>query len=169
MMGLGEKSTLIREWREKTRREIFDQPQRFMIQLYIATEERREIFTDGSKSSKHLCAGSATVICLGKVVYAMAERLEEGSTNNIAELKAIINALIYTFMNVSSSVVINSDSEYSIKAITGVNKVIANKELIKDAQLLMEWMGEIRLSHVKAHSGVGPNEMADKFANVVSI
>ena len=164
---------MIKTWREEIRSKLFNEPTRWRVGVFSCNVKDRGVYTDGSKLGKRDIAGSASLFCEDGVVYAISERLEgEGMTNNIAELKSIINSLIY-FNEKGDS--IYSDSEYAIKAITGVNKVVKNKELIEDGKLLYEWYSEskdehgrggIRVNHVKAHKGVILNEIADRIAKM---
>jgi len=162
---------MIKTWREEIRSKLFNEPTRWSIGVFSCDIKDRGVYTDGSKLGKQREGGAAALYNEDGITFAISERLEgEGMTNNIAELKSIINSLIY--FN-EKNYPIFSDSEYAIKAITGVNKVVKNKELIEDAKLLYEWYGEskdehgrggIRVNHVEAHKGVILNELADRLA-----
>lgn len=155
---------MIKTWREEIRNELFSKPTRWGIGVFSCDVKDKGIYTDGSKLGKQRESGAATLYNEDGVVYAISERLEgEGMTNNIAELKSIINSLIY--FN-EKNYPIFSDSEYAIKAITGVNKVVKNKELIEDAKLLYEWCRRPKINHVEAHKGVILNEIADRMARM---
>lgn len=171
---------MIKTWREEIRSKLFSEPTRWSMGVFSCDVKDKGVYTDGSKLGKKREAGAAALLCevaplcnMG-IIFAISERLEgEGMTNNIAELKSIINSLIYFNeknypMLSDSAYPIFSDSEYAIKAITGVNKVVKNKELIEDAKLLYEWFGGgIRVNHVGAHKGVILNEIADRLARDV--
>lgn len=160
---------MIKTWREEIRSKLFSEPTRWSMGVFSCDIKDKGVYTDGSKLGKQREAGAAALqcevapLCNMGIIFAISERLEgEGMTNNIAELKSIINSLIY--FN-EKKYDIFSDSEYAIKAITGVNKVVKNKELIEDAKLLYEWYGGgIRVNHVEAHKGVILNEIADRLA-----
>lgn len=162
---------MIKIWREEIRSKLFNEPARWSVGVYEVSPpyggdvKDKGVYTDGSKLGKQREGGAAALFCEDNIIFAISERLEgEGMTNNIAELKSIINSLIY--FN-EKSYPIFSDSEYAIKAITGVNKVVKNKELIEDGKLLYEWYGKPKINHVEAHKGVILNELADQLARDV--
>tara|TARA_B110000046_G_C12983427_1_gene394491 strand:+ start:37 stop:813 length:777 start_codon:yes stop_codon:yes gene_type:complete len=99
-------------------------------------------------------------------------------TNNIAELNALYKALLIAQEITSpQSITILSDSKYSIECIatwayawkannwTKKSGEIKNLELIKNAHNLYEQIkNKIIIKHVKGHSGVEGNELADRMA-----
>lgn len=96
-----------------------------------------------------------------------------GTTNNEMELFAIYKAL-KEFSN--DSIIIHSDSEYSIKTLTkwagdwkkkGWRRKggpIKNLQLIQTIFDIIENNDNIVLKHVKAHNGNAMNELADRLA-----
>lgn len=127
------------------------------------------IFTDGSalSNSKTSPAGWGVYIPL------MKKSLSKGiiGTNNQAELEAMRVALWYfktkfdeIFKNIvdkvetKNTVFIISDSEYTLKAITGINKVNANKSTIETCKAMInEIQNELNIHiyfiHVNSHTG----------------
>lgn len=96
-------------------------------------------------------------------------------TNNIAELNALHKALLISKDNPKS--IIYSDSKYSIDCITKwayswkknnwqkKGGEIKNLELIKEIHSLYETLkNSITIKHIKGHSGVEGNELADRMA-----
>jgi ribonuclease HI len=134
------------------------------------------IFTDGSaiNNTKNAPGGSAVLIVNRSLLLACSKF----GTNNERELDAIRYALRMIFVNYKqfncSSIVLYSDSEYSIKAITGEYKAKANLELIKKARLYIEELKklsvEVTFVHVRAHTRNDDdpsffNSIVDKTAN----
>jgi len=136
------------------------------------------IYTDGSCKNK---SGGFGVVLLTKeeVIKEYCGKVPYNPcTNNIAELYAlfyVFNDIIPTINDVNK-IIINSDSEYSINAISvlydehlkrNFNNV-KNKELIQTIHNLLEKHKEngcnIVFKHVKAHCGIEYNERADKLA-----
>ncbi|MBP7769502.1 MAG: ribonuclease HI [Aliarcobacter sp.] len=142
-------------------------------------EENVKIYCDGACSGNPGKAGSGLAIYSNKknpvLLYGA---FEEHGTNNIAELNALYQALLIARQTNSPNVItIYSDSKYSIDCITtwayswkknGWNKKggeIKNLELIKEAHALYEKLKDkIEIFHVKGHSGVEGNELADRMA-----
>lgn len=142
-------------------------------------EEHIRIYCDGACSGNPGNAGSGLAIYSNKknpvLLYGAYE--EEG-TNNIAELNALYQALLIARQTNSQNIItIYSDSKYSIDCITswaygwkakGWTKKageIKNLELIKEAHQLYEKLkNKIEIHHVKGHSGVEGNELADRMA-----
>lgn len=134
------------------------------------------IYCDGACKGNPGKAGSGLAIYQGKskptLLYG---EYEERGTNNTAELNALYKALLLS--SESSTCIIYSDSKYSIDCITkwaygwkskGWRKKggeIKNLELIKLAHELYEGLKDrVVIKHVKGHSGVEGNELADRMA-----
>ncbi len=106
---------------------------------------------------------------------------EKESTNNIAELKALHNALILSkkyIENGTSSIIIKTDSQYSINCLTlwidgwiknnwknAKKEPIKNKELIQEAhQIYLTIKDKVKIDYVKGHAGILGNEICDYLA-----
>ena len=142
-------------------------------------EEFIKIYCDGACSGNPGNAGSGLAIYSNKrnpvLLYGAYE--EEG-TNNIAELNALHQALVIAKQTSSENIIsIFSDSKYAIDCITtwayswkknGWSKKggeIKNLELIQEAHYLYEKIkNKIEITHVKGHSGIEGNELADRMA-----
>lgn len=142
-------------------------------------EEYVKIYCDGACSGNPGNAGSGLAIYSSKkkpvLLYGA---YEEVGTNNIAELNALHQALIIASQTHSENIIsIYSDSKYAIDCITtwaygwkanGWTKKggeIKNLELIIEAHNLYEKLkNKIEIIHVKGHSGVEGNELADRMA-----
>lgn len=142
-------------------------------------EENVKIYCDGACSGNPGKAGSGLAIYSNKknpvLLYGA---YEENGTNNIAELNALYQALLIARQTNSENIItIYSDSKYSIDCIktwayswkkNGWSKKggeIKNLELIKEAHALYEKLKDkIEIFHVKGHSGVEGNELADRMA-----
>lgn len=103
---------------------------------------------------------------------------ELNTTNNIQELKAVINALL-AIKTTNIPVVIHSDSAY---VVNGMNswidgwkkrgwkksnkKPVENKELWVELDRLSSLQEDIKFVKVKGHVGIELNERADRLANL---
>ena len=145
-----------------------------------------EVFTDGSCINN---GGKYPKACIG--IYFgnndtrnVSKQIIGKQSNNTAELIAIIEVfdILKNEINNNSSVIIYSDSEYSINSFTkwGIeweknnwkkksNGTIKNLLLIQQGFYLLKKYPNVKLSHVKAHTGnndrlsIG-NSMADQLA-----
>ena len=138
----------------------------------IYQDSRTIVYTDGSSQRGN---GGYGIVCgdiqlCGRVPPASGEY---EVTNNRAELYAILTAIL-TF---PGSLEIRTDSTYSIGCLTAwyegwvrngfrtaKGTPVENRELIVTIKQHMEGR-DIRLVHVRAHSGHGPNELADSLAD----
>lgn len=142
-------------------------------------EENIVIYCDGACSGNPGNAGSGLAIYSNKKTPVLLYgAYEENGTNNIAELNALHQALIIAKQSNSANIItIYSDSKYSIDCIktwayswkkNGWSKKggeIKNLELIKEAHTLYEKIKDkIEIFHVKGHSGIEGNELADRMA-----
>ncbi|MGK0255685.1 MAG: ribonuclease HI, partial [Arcobacteraceae bacterium] len=137
------------------------------------------IYCDGACSGNPGKAGSGVALYkddnLPTLFYG---NFVANGTNNIAELNALYKALLIAQeINSSESITILSDSKYSIDCIstwaygwkannwTKKSGEIKNLELIKNAHnLYLQIKNKIEIKHVKGHSGVEGNELADRMA-----
>jgi len=140
------------------------------------TADTLVIYCDGA------CQGNPGKAGSGLALYHGAEKptllygkYTANGTNNTAELHALYKALLLA--KDAPKAEIYSDSKYSIDCITtwaygwkakGWKKKggeIKNLELIKQAHTLYETIkGHTTVKHVKAHSGIEGNELADRMA-----
>jgi ribonuclease HI len=137
------------------------------------------IYCDGACSGNPGKAGSGLALYKNgaKPILYYGNYVKNG-TNNIAELNALYKALkLASEIKTSEKVMILSDSKYSIDCIstwaygwkrnnwTKKSGEIKNLELIKSAHNLFEQIkNDITIKHVKGHSGVEGNELADRMA-----
>ena len=104
---------------------------------------------------------------------------KELGTNNTAELNALYKALVIASESETTNITIFSDSQYSIDCVTKwaygwKNKSwtkkggeIKNLEIIKISHELYDTIkNKITVKHVKGHSGVEGNELADRMAMI---
>jgi ribonuclease HI len=120
-------------------------------------------YTDGACSGNPGPAGS------GMVVIHPGGRIDEGfeflgtSTNNVAELTGILRAL-EAIPAEAPSIVIHTDSQYSIGVLTKGWKAKVNQALIATTKALLAKRPQARLVYVKGHAGIPMNERADELA-----
>jgi ribonuclease HI len=120
-------------------------------------------YTDGACSGNPGPAGS------GMVVIQPGGRIDEGfeflgtSTNNVAELTGILRAL-EAIPAEAPSIVIHTDSQYSIGVLTKGWKAKVNQALIATTKALLAKRPQARLVYVKGHAGIPMNERADELA-----
>ena len=121
-------------------------------------------YTDGACSGNPGPAGSGMVVIApdGKI-HEGFEYLGVSSTNNVAELTAILRAL-EAIPKDAESVAIHTDSKYAIGVLTQGWKAKANQELIAKTRAVLAARSNVRLVYVPGHSGVPMNERADELA-----
>lgn len=134
------------------------------------------VYTDGSCVNK---VGGYAFIVINTYVEKYG-KIEGNATNQIAELYAIYQALVYLEQNhKNDNIIIRSDSMYSILCLTEyikkwqVNgymtanrKPIKNKELIITIYNILKTFNKLSFEHVYAHKGEEYNERVDKLANM---
>jgi ribonuclease HI len=131
------------------------------------TDDTIIAYTDGA------CSGNPGPAGLGYVViFPDGRRTQQGeplgmATNNIAELTAILRVLELVD-NPPSSVIIHTDSAYSIGVLSQGWKAKANKELIFKIKQHLSNMPNVTLKKVKGHAGVPENELVDDLARHAS-
>lgn len=120
-------------------------------------------YTDGACSGNPGPAGS------GVTIIAPDGKISDGyyylgtSTNNVAELTAILRAA-EAVPSDAPRIVIYTDSKYSIGVLTQNWKAKVNKELIAQTKRAIAARKNVRLVYVAAHVGVAMNERADELA-----
>jgi ribonuclease HI len=104
-------------------------------------------------------------------------RFNANGTNNTAELNALYRALEIAKEYIDENIQILADSKYAIDCIsvwaynwkkkgwTKKGGEIKNLEIIQKAHKLYDEIKDnVKLAHVKAHSGIEGNELADRMA-----
>jgi ribonuclease HI len=143
------------------------------------------IFCDGGCNPNPGPSGSGLAVYESGELAAMYYGLfDPAGTNNTAELRALQQAMLISreWSGSGKPVQILSDSSYSINAITkwapgwkrlGWRKKdgeLANVELIKELYGVYEEIkGNVVFTHVKGHSGVEGNELADRLSTKAMI
>ncbi len=136
------------------------------------------IFCDGGCDPNPGPAASGIIVYQSGKIQAKYHGLYHTGTNNTAELNALFEAmrLAKDLLEAGKKVQILSDSSYSVKAMTqwaagwqrknwtrGKNEVLANAELIKKMyECYVQLPSDLSIIHVKGHSGVEGNELADR-------
>ena len=132
------------------------------------------IYTDGACKGNPGPGGWGVILKYGSHVKEI-KGFSQNTTNNIMELKAVIEAL--KSLKRSCKVIITTDSNYVKDGITewihewkkktwktSRKKPVKNKELWQQLDLETQ-RHEIRWEWVKGHSGHPENERADELAN----
>jgi ribonuclease HI len=142
------------------------------------SSDRLEIYCDGACKGNPGASGSGLAIYQGSAnPILLYGEYEKRGTNNTAELNALYKALLISKESKASKATILCDSKYSIDSITnwaygwksrGWKKKggeIKNLEIIKLAHELYDGVKDrVTVKHVKGHSGVEGNELADRMA-----
>lgn len=127
------------------------------------------IYTDGSaRPANPGPCGCAFVMYDKSDVEIYAESAYLGiNSNNYAEYKGILNALVAARELNFTNLVILSDSELAVKQINGVYKV--NNKALRTLKLSIDAIipnfNNIKFVHTKAHCGTVGNERADILAS----
>lgn len=124
-----------------------------------------QIFTDGSKSGKDVGAAFVHLNQFNKIINQQLFLLPPYSSNFEAEALAIIKALEYiNTLPGNEQIQINSDSQSCIKGLSNPNNVNPFIQKIKTLITLTSEKHQIHITHVKGHSGLAGNELADELA-----
>lgn len=118
------------------------------------------VYTDGGASPNPGPAGSGILLLYNKMSLEIWEYLGN-STNNIAELTAVLIAL-KNIKNKKLPILLYSDSSYTIGVLTGTMKATKNLDLIEEIRTEMAKCPNLKLLKVKAHVGVAHNEHVDR-------
>ena len=121
-------------------------------------------YTDGA------CSGNPGPAGLGVVVLDAGARQELGeylglTTNNVAELTAILRALEMV-EDRARKLLVHTDSQYAIGVLTKGWKAKANVELIATIRGVLSHCPKAQLIYVPGHAGVEWNERADELARL---
>lgn len=118
------------------------------------------VYTDGGASPNPGPAGCGVLLMFGGHTLEIWEYLGK-STNNVAELTAILRALEH-IKNKTLPILVYSDSSYAIGVLTGRMKANKNLELIEQVRNEMAKCSCLQLLKVKAHVGIAHNEHVDR-------
>lgn len=122
------------------------------------------IYTDGACSMNPGPMGIGAVIISGEDRQEISEFLGTG-TNNIAELTAIERALQEIPEGQRErTVVVHTDSSYSIGILDKGWKAKANTELVARIRGLTKGFPNLQFVKVKGHAGIPENERCDELA-----
>ena len=128
-----------------------------------------QAYCDGSGTTAQDKAGAGVVVLFpNKERRLIARHLGLGS-NNFAELSAILVSLL-EIPDLTAKIVINSDSQYAIGAVTQNWNRAYNADLIQrvrdNLELRIDQFGvsNVTFKHVPGHAGVLWNEIADRLA-----
>jgi ribonuclease HI len=124
------------------------------------------VYTDGACSGNPGPAGIGVVIIDGKERRELSEYLGVG-TNNIAELMSIVRAL--EELPRDRTVVLHSDSAYSLGLLGKGWKAKANQQLVEKMRKLAREFSDLRLVKVAGHAGIAENERADALARAAIV
>jgi ribonuclease HI len=123
-------------------------------------------YADGSGNTDTKPAGIGVYVEVpGESPLYIAENIGNG-TNNRAELCAIWRAA-RAVPSTCQNIIIRSDSEYAIGALTKDWARNKNADLIATIRRDLEIRGKaVELKHIYGHAGHQGNEIADKLANI---
>jgi len=119
------------------------------------------VYTDGACSGNPGPAGLGVVILDGGKRRELSEYLGTG-TNNIAELMAIVRALEEVPRD--RTIVLHSDSSYSLGLLGKGWKAKANQELVGRLRKRVAAVPNLEFVKVPGHAGVPENERCDELA-----
>lgn len=137
------------------------------------------IWTDGSiwndrePFNPGKAGGWAAVLVNHKAKRVISGRVNERSTNNQMEVKAVLEAL--KALNCSCSITLRSDSQYTLgglrKMLDGksIRNIKKNKSLWAEVHAAYKaFSHRLTLEHVKAHRGNHYNEICDDLAKLAA-
>ena len=125
------------------------------------------IYTDGACSNNGKKNAKAGIGIYIDNMYSISEKLEGKQTNQRAELYAILKSLKIININDYTSIIIYTDSQYSINCITKWiknwiknnwkdkhNKPVKNKDLIEPIYNIYKTNNNIKFTHILAHTNL---------------
>ena len=133
----------------------------------VKTKPAIVVYTDGASLGNPGPAGIGIVLRSGAHYREIAEPLGV-TTNNVAELTAILRAL-ESIRDRSRPVVVHTDSEYAIGVLTKNWRPKKNRELIAEIRRLIAQFPDIRLVKVAGHAGDPDNERCDLLAKEAAV
>lgn len=124
-----------------------------------------DIYTDGCAVPNPGKAG------IGLVFVIDSEKIEfcnpiGFTTNNVAELTAIQEAIDFMKPFRDDPIRIYSDSEYAIGVLTKPWNIKKNRELIMEIRKQLRSFKKLNFVYVRGHNGNPGNERADRLANL---
>ena len=135
---------------------------KFMAEKVRPARFDRTFYTDGSFMDGK--GGGAAIDVEGKrAFYRFVETKE--ATNNRGELTGILLALGQC--KEGETVLICTDSQYSINVVEGTYDANSNLDLIREIQRLMKKL-QVWFEYVQAHVGIEYNELADRYAKLAA-
>jgi ribonuclease HI len=138
-------------------------PERKKAEAVAATPaDAIQVWTDGGCRPNPGPGGLGVVIVDNGTQKEISEFLGQ-STNNIAELTAILRGL-EAIADRKRTVVVHSDSAYSIGLLTQPWKPKVNLELVAKLRALTKQFSDLRFVKVAAHTGIPLNERVDQLA-----
>jgi ribonuclease HI len=121
------------------------------------------LWSDGACSGNPGPAGAGTVLLIDGRRREWSTWLGQG-TNNIAELVAVQQGLRALERPLARTVVVHTDSQYSIGVLARGWKAKANPELIAAIRKDLEGLPRVVWHWVRGHLGVELNERCDELA-----
>ena len=119
-------------------------------------------YTDGASSGNPGPAGIGVVLIFREHKREVSRYLGE-TTNNVAELTAILEALRLVKRR-DLPVRVHADSSYAIGVLDGSMRPKLNRDLVEEIREVMRGFPDLKLVKVEGHAGVEWNERADKLA-----
>lgn len=135
---------------------------------WVRWHEAYHVYTDGSAwfhpfKKGVWCGGSAYVIIYQGEVIRQSNYGNTETTNNRMEMLAIICGVGHC--PEGADVVVHSDSQYSLKVLSGWWNAKANTDLVAMYKKHSASKGKIWYNWVKGHAGYKYNELCDRLAN----
>lgn len=121
-------------------------------------------YADGASSGNPGPSGLGVVVLDGDRRIERSEYLGN-ATNNIAELTAIQRA-IEAVPDADKTLVVHTDSQYSIGVLSKGWKAKANTALVLTVRAIIAKRGNVKFVYVPGHSGILLNERADELARL---
>jgi ribonuclease HI len=147
-------------------RELSPREQRYFNHPDYQKDGTLHIYTDGStigNGRADATGGYGVFFGRPDINYISAEVVATKVTNNIAELKAIIEALKVILTLKDNDIVIHYDSDYAAGVITGKKNAAKNLELVDEGKQLLARLNSrtgmqgislnLKFEHVYSHTG----------------
>ncbi len=102
-------------------------------------------------------------------VYTEYAWMPHGTTNNLAELRAIRLCLLKaTALTPSVPLIVTSDSQWAVCCINGDYKAKCHVEEIRMIQHHITTLQDVKIQWARGHAGQVYNELVDKMANLAT-